>query len=104
MPERMSPKRVGTPAPADLAEVRRRLDALDHDLVGLLADRAELVRQASAFKRTEQEARAPDRVEQVVARARRRAAERGTDPDLVEHVYRAMIAWFIDAEIRALPG
>ena len=102
MPDRTPPGPADVPAPADLPEVRRRIDAVDRALVGLLAERAALVRQAAGFKRTEEEARAPDRVELVVAGVRRLAAERGADPELVEHVYRAMIAWFVEAELRSL--
>lgn len=91
-----------TPPPASLDEVRRAIDAVDRDLVRALATRADLVTHALRFKRTAAEARASDRVEQVVANARRLAAELGADPDLVEHVYRAMIARFVDHELRAL--
>jgi isochorismate pyruvate lyase len=86
----------------NLAEVRARIDAVDRELVRVLAERAAYVRQAVRFKRDAAEAAAPARVEQVVANARRLAAAHGTDPDLVERVYRAMIAWFVAAETRTL--
>jgi len=88
--------------PASLDDVRERIDAVDRELARLLVARTDLVRHAVRFKRTEEEAQAPDRVEQVVANARRLASEQGGDHDLAEHVYRAMIAWFIAAERRAL--
>lgn len=89
---------------ATLDEVRRAIDSVDRDLVRLLATRADLVAQAVRCKRTADEARTPDRVERVVANARRLATDQGADPDLVEHVYRAMIGWFVAAELRALDG
>ncbi|MCF2527714.1 chorismate mutase [Yinghuangia soli] len=86
-------------APQSLAEVRSRIDALDADLVGLLARREALVRAAAAFKKDEQAVRAPDRVERVVAAARGKAAEAGLSPEVAEAVWRAMIAAFIDLEL-----
>jgi isochorismate pyruvate lyase len=88
--------------PTSLAEVRRRIDALDRELVALLAARAALVRHAVRFKTTAAAARAPDRVEQVIASVRDLATAEGADPDLAEQVYRTMIAWFVAAELRAL--
>ncbi|CAA9434722.1 MAG: hypothetical protein AVDCRST_MAG35-2839, partial [uncultured Quadrisphaera sp.] len=64
-----------------------------------------LVRRAGALKGDEAAVRAPGRVEQVVARALAAAAELGADPDVVERTYRAMVAAFVDLELRAhAPG
>ncbi|MCP3799900.1 chorismate mutase [Allokutzneria sp. A3M-2-11 16] len=85
--------------PKSLAEVRERIDALDAELIRLLADRQVLVRAAAAFKVDEQAVRAPARVEQVVALARERAEREGLEPAVAEAVWRAMIAAFIDLEM-----
>jgi isochorismate pyruvate lyase len=82
-----------------LAEVRARIDDIDDELVRLLAERQRLVRAAAAFKADEQAVRAPDRVEQVVALARRRAAGADLAPEVAEAVWRSMIAAFIDLEL-----
>jgi len=76
---------------ASLEEVRAGIDAVDRELVALLARRAAYVGQVVRFKRTA-----------VIANARRLAAEHGADPDLAEHVYRAIIAWFSAAQVRAI--
>ncbi|MEW2429334.1 chorismate mutase [Micromonospora sp. NPDC047644] len=81
-----------------LTAIRARIDELDRDLVGLLARREELVRQAAPLKSDGQAVRAPDRVAQVVARVRTLASEAGADPDLIERIYRGMIQAFIDME------
>ncbi|WP_066938047.1 chorismate mutase [Microtetraspora fusca] len=85
--------------PTSLAEVRARIDALDGELIRLLADRQALVRHAAAFKADEQAVRAPGRVEQVVQAARARALSAGLSPSVAEAVWRAMIAAFIDLEL-----
>ncbi|MFF2555914.1 chorismate mutase [Nocardia sp. NPDC058058] len=86
-------------APESLAEVRTRIDALDGELTRLLAERQRLVRAAAGFKKDEQAVRAPDRVEQVVALARERAAAAGLEPAVAEAVWRAMIGAFITLEL-----
>ena len=86
-------------APESLVEVRTRIDALDGELIRLLADRQALVRAAAAFKKDEQAVRAPDRVEQVVQLARSRAVAAGLEPGVADAVWRAMIGAFVNLEL-----
>lgn len=91
-----------TQPPLDsLADVRAAIDAIDRTLVATLARRAEIVRAAAAFKRDEAAVRAPDRVEAVVRNARALAAAESADPELIEAIYRHMIALMTEAELRA---
>ena len=83
-----------------LGEVREEIDRVDAGIVALLGERTGYVRQVGRFKGTVLEVRASERVEQVVARVRRLAIEAGTDPDLVERVYRVMIEGFTDMQVR----
>ena len=69
-----------------LQEIRTEIDALDRQIVTLLAARERLVRRAGRLKTDTAAVRAPGRVEQVV-----------------ERTYRAMIAAFIDLEPATLP-
>ncbi|MBP8267409.1 MAG: chorismate mutase [Zoogloea sp.] len=81
-----------------LDDVRSRIDALDRRLVALIAERGAYVTQAAAFKRSDAEVAAPDRVAQVLARVDALAAELGADPRVVEATWRSMIGAFIEAE------
>ncbi|MFJ6675523.1 chorismate mutase [Actinosynnema sp. NPDC091369] len=85
--------------PTSLAEVRTRIDAIDSELVRLLADRQGLVRAAASFKTDAQAVRAPDRVARVIASVRERALAAGLEPAVAEAVWRAMIGAFIDLEL-----
>ncbi|MFJ4387386.1 chorismate mutase [Pseudomonas sp. NPDC089408] len=87
-----------------IEEVRSRIDHIDRDLVTLLARRGQWVAQAAAFKKTTDDVRAPARVEQVIAKVRGIAEETGASPEVVERVYRAMIAAFIDEELQVHAG
>lgn len=79
----------------DLAEVRENIDRLDRQIVPLLAQRAGYVEQAAGFKPTKAAVVDTDRIEQIILKVRHLANEEGMDPDLVEHIYRAMIDAYI---------
>ena len=92
------------PNAQSLEEVRAAIDAIDRRLVALVAEREGWVREAARFKTSRADVEAPARVEQVIGKVRALAAESGASPDVVERLYRAMIAGFIkleDAERRA---
>lgn len=82
-----------------LEEVRTRIDQIDRQLVALLAERGAYVSQAARFKKTTDDVKAPQRVEQVIAKVTGLARELGANPAVTEQVYRAMIATFIQAEL-----
>lgn len=82
-----------------IEEVRRNIDSLDRRIVELIAERQKWVVVAGGLKKDEQAVRAPARVEQVVAKVRARAEEAGASPEVVERVYRALIAAFIELEL-----
>lgn len=83
-----------------LAQVREQIDRIDAQIVQLLAERGGYVLAAARFKANPAEVRAPQRVEQVIARVRTLAEQQGAMPDVVERVYREMIEAFTDAEQR----
>ncbi|MFI7864926.1 chorismate mutase [Ectopseudomonas khazarica] len=85
---------------SSLEDVRQRIDEIDRAMVELIARRGGFVAQAARFKKDSADVRAPARVEQVIAKVRALASERGASAEVVEQVYRAMIAAFIDEELR----
>lgn len=85
-----------------LEEVREQIDRLDREIVQLIAERDGYVRQVVKFKSTAADVEAPQRVEAVIGKVRALAEGHGTDPDIVEALYRAMIAGFIAQEKRDL--
>jgi organic hydroperoxide reductase OsmC/OhrA len=66
----------------------------------MVARRQKQVRLAAAHKTDEAAVRAPDRQAEVVAAARARARAAGLDADVAEQVWRAMVAGFVDLELR----
>ncbi len=84
-----------------IEEVRENIDRIDREIVGLLLKRGSYVIQAAKFKKTTEDVKAPSRVEEVISKVRGIAVENHLDPDIVEKIYRTMIACFIDYELKA---
>ncbi|MFJ2366548.1 chorismate mutase [Pseudomonas sp. NPDC087697] len=82
-----------------LEEVRDNIDRLDRQIVNLLAERGAYVSQAARFKKDSDAVKAPQRVEQVIAKVRALSEQVGANPRVTEQVYRAMIAAFIEQEL-----
>lgn len=82
-----------------MAELRAEIDALDAALVAGLARRARFIDRAAQLKPGEGlPARIGPRIEEVVEKVRARAEAEGADPDLLERMWREMIAWSIARE------
>jgi nitroreductase/chorismate mutase len=88
------------PSPALLA-LRDRIDTVDAELVPLLAMRLALVASAAEHKPDSRSVSDPERVEEVLAHVRSRAAECGAEARAVEAVYRTLIEEGIELEAAA---
>jgi isochorismate pyruvate lyase len=82
--------------------LRDQIDALDSQIVALMAERALCVRDATRFKKDAFQVAAPARQAQVFQKVRNLASEHAANfPDfenIVESAYRSMVAGFIAAE------
>lgn len=85
-----------------LEQVRDRIDHLDQELIELIAVRQYYVDQAVRFKRTAEDVQSPERVQQVINKVRQKAIDVGTNPDLIEMLYREMIQHFIQRELKEI--
>ena len=88
------------PLCATLSEVRAAIDALDQQIVALLAERGRYVKDAARFKRDAYQVSAPARQQQVLDRVGALAESYGAYPEVVEAAYRALIGGFIAREQR----
>jgi isochorismate pyruvate lyase len=82
-----------------IEEVRTQIDRIDRQIVALIGERGNYVKQAAKFKKTTDDVKAPQRVEQVIAKVTSLSREFGANPSVTEQVYRAMISAFIAAEL-----
>jgi isochorismate pyruvate lyase len=82
-----------------IEEIREHIDRIDRQIVALLAERGGYVKQAAMFKKTTDDVKAPQRVEQIIAKVTALSEEFGANPLVIEQVYRVMISSFINAEL-----
>jgi chorismate mutase-like protein len=76
-----------------LAAYRRRIDALDDEIVRLLAQRFEVVREVASLKeRYGLPVRIPERIEEVCSRNSDNAAGLGVDRSLVRELFAQIVA------------
>jgi isochorismate pyruvate lyase len=84
---------------SSLDEVRREIDSLDEEIVRLIGRRAHYVKAAARFKTSEQHVAEPDRQAAMLAVRRQWAEREGLDPEIIEDLYRRLVAWFIQREL-----
>jgi isochorismate pyruvate lyase len=90
------------PSPAEcqsLSQVREEIDHLDETIVSLLGKRAQYVKVAAHFKTSEAAVAAPERQAAMLAVRRQWAEREGLDPNLIEDIYRRLVAYFIQREL-----
>ena len=83
-----------------LEYARQQIDAIDTDLVELIAARQFYVDQTTRFKKTETDLQSPERMEQIVENVRALAQKQGLDQEFIEHLYREMFQYFIQRELK----
>lgn len=82
-----------------LAEIRSQIDQLDRSLITTISRRQDYVHAAAGFKRSEDQVHAHDRQRTMLAARRQWAESEGVDPDLIEALFRTMVAHFVKAEM-----
>jgi isochorismate pyruvate lyase len=83
-----------------LEEVRDAIDALDAELVALLARRQACVERAAALKADRATVRDEARIEDVVQKVLAAARQAGLSPAIAEAVWRVLIERSIQHELR----
>ena len=84
----------------DMQDIRAEIDRIDQAVIRLLSERFEYVQQASRFKTSATSVRAPDRFKAMLKQRRVWAQEAGLDADVIEKVYRDLVSYFIEEEMK----
>ncbi len=88
----MAPPASPPATPSGLAELRKRIDAVDREVLELLRKRMQIVAEVAQFKRKEQvDIRDYERERQILDARRARAIELGLDPEPIESIYRQIM-------------
>ena len=82
-----------------LQEAREEIDKLDEEIVKLIAKRNAYIKQIAHFKKSIDEIKAHDRIEDVINRVRAMAIEYDLNPNLINDLYVRMIDGMVESEI-----
>ena len=82
-----------------LEEVRTEIDKLDDQIVELIGNRNSFIKQAAQFKNTVDEVKAPERINEIIAKVRHKALTMGMSANLLEEIYTIMIDEMVESEI-----
>ena len=84
-----------------MEEVREQIDQLDRELVELLAQRQAFVEAAARIKLDRSIVRDEARIQHVIQNVRQEAKHKGLNPEIADHVWRALIEASIRHEFSA---
>lgn len=78
---------------------RKRIDDLDDQIIDLMVQRTEIIREVADFKsKNDIPAVLQDRVDEVRERCAARAEAQGMDPEIIRTLYAALIKFSCDLE------
>lgn len=78
---------------------RARIDAIDDQIIDLLARRLDIIDEVAQLKAARDiPAVLEDRVNEVIDRVAERAGEKGMDPELARRLYAVLVSWCCEAE------
>jgi len=82
-----------------LDEARRKIDKVDEQIVALIAERNNYIKEIAHFKTSIDEVKAEDRIDAVISRVREQAISLGLSPNLINDLYVRMIDAMVESEI-----
>ena len=85
---------------ANIQEVREEIDLIDREVIEALSKRFQYVIAAARFKTSEASVRSPDRFQAMLQQRREWAQESGLNPDVVENLYRDLVSYYIEEELK----
>lgn len=87
-----------------ITEIREEIDRIDKQIIDLIGERFQYVKEIVNFKSNEDEVKAKPRYEEVLEIRKKWAAQYELDPGVIENIYKTMIHYFIDEQLKILKG
>ena len=82
-----------------LNEARAEIDKVDDEIVKLIAQRNDYIKQIGYFKTSIAEIKADGRIEDVISKVREQAISLGLSPNLINELYVKMIDTMVESEV-----
>ena len=85
---------------ANIYEVRAEIDIIDREVIDALSKRFQYVIAAARFKTSEASVRSSERFQAMLKQRREWAGESGLNPDVIENLYRDLVNYYIEEELK----
>jgi isochorismate pyruvate lyase len=82
-----------------LEEAREKIDKVDEEIVKLIAERNNYIKQIAHFKTSVEEIKAEERIADVISSVREQAISLGLSPNLINELYVKMIDAMVESEV-----
>jgi len=82
-----------------LDEARDKIDAVDREIVELIAKRNDYIKRIAHFKTSVEDVKAEDRISDVISKVRAQAISLDLSPNLINDLYVRMIDEMVENEI-----
>ena len=86
----------------NIEDIRKEIDAIDKQVIGLLGARLQYVKAIVRFKKDEEDILARQRYAEVLLERRKLAEKHDLDPDIIENIYKSLMQYFIEVQKKAL--
>jgi len=84
----------------NIQEIRQEIDEIDREVIKLLGKRFDYVKAAAQFKKNADGVKAVERFNNMLQQRRIWAEEVGLNPDAIEKLYRDLVGYFIEEELK----
>ena len=85
---------------ANIQEVRDEIDIIDREVIEALSKRFQYVIAVARLKTSEASVRSSERSQAMLKQRREWAQESGLNPDVVENLYRDLVNYYIEEELK----
>jgi isochorismate pyruvate lyase len=85
-----------------ITDIRNEIDSLDLQIIESLGKRFMYVKEIVRFKSNEEDVIARKRYEEVLLKRREWAKIQNLDPEIIENIYKTLIQYFIDEQMKLL--
>jgi chorismate mutase len=76
-------------------EIRQEIDRIDENIISLLGERLNYVKEIVKYKSNSIEVKAQERFDEVINSRRDQAIKHGISPEVVNNVYNILLDYFI---------
>jgi isochorismate pyruvate lyase len=85
-----------------IEEVRIEIDRIDKQIIDLISERYSYINEIVKYKSNAVDVKAQKRYDEVFEIRRKWAQEKGLSPDAIEQVYKTIVHYFIDEQMKLL--